>query len=73
MSLVLVRVHGAAEAHDCVVVLRPPLGPLASVQPDVGNGGAEAGQDPPEERGTAAVAVHERHDLHPANVYSRSP
>ncbi len=30
------------------------------------------GEDLTEERGAAAVAVYERHDLHPANVYSRS-
>ena len=71
MRLVLVRVHGAAEAHDGVVRLRFPRRLLATMQAHVDNGRSETLENATEERRAAAVAVHERHDLHPANVYIR--
>jgi hypothetical protein len=71
MRLVLMRVHGAAEAHDGVVRLRSPRRLLATMQAHIGDRRSETVENATEERRAAAVAVHERDDLHSANVYSR--
>jgi hypothetical protein len=72
VRLILVRVRRPAEHEHGSVLARLPLRQLAAVKVHLDHAVAAGLDHVAEERGSSAVAVHEREDIHVPNVYIRA-